>query len=126
MYYTSHETEYSSLSFDVSYFENTYGGRKWYLKRCFFKLLFLIVHIEGLKFWMHVSSIHVEGTVSQIFVSGPSFHFMSRNGQHYDYLFDYFFLKSIKKQQRTRTYIENMRHSSPNSNVFNTPEKFQT
>ena len=47
---------------------------------------FLIVHIstnsalDGLKFWMHVPNIHAEGTVSQSFALGPSFHFMSKNG----------------------------------------------
>ena len=40
MYYTSNERDYSSLSIDVSYFENTYGGRKWYLKRYFFNFYF--------------------------------------------------------------------------------------
>ena len=40
----------------------------------FFCLLFLIVLIsinfalDGLNFWMHVANIHVEGTVSQIFL----------------------------------------------------------
>ena len=39
-------------------------------KKRFFCLLFLIVHIstkfalDGLKFWMHVANIHVEGTMS--------------------------------------------------------------
>ena len=55
-------------------------------KKCFFCLLFLIVHIstnfalDGLKLWMHVANIHVEGTVSQIFDLGLSFCFMSKNG----------------------------------------------
>ena len=46
---------------------------------------------------MHVPNIHVEGTLSQIFVLGLSFHYMSKNGQLYDYLFEYFFLIFIKK-----------------------------
>ena len=46
MYYTSNERVYFSLSIDVSNFENKYGGRKWYLKRSFLLLLFLIVHIS--------------------------------------------------------------------------------
>ena len=97
MYYTSNERDYSSLSIDLSNFENTYGGGKWYLKRYYFLLLFLIVHIstnfvlDGLKFSVHVPNIHVEGTVSQIFVLDLSFHFMSKNGQLYNYLFEYFF-----------------------------------
>ena len=42
----------------------------------FLFLILLIVHIssnlalDGLKFWMHVANIHVEGTVSQIFYLG--------------------------------------------------------
>ena len=46
MYYTSNERDYSALSIDITNFENTYGGRKWYLKTCFFLLLFLIVDIS--------------------------------------------------------------------------------
>ena len=55
-------------------------------KKYLFTLLFLIVHIStnyalgGLKFSMHVTNIHVEGTVSQIFYLGLSFCFMSKNG----------------------------------------------
>ena len=33
MYYPSNERDFSSLSIDVSNFENTFGGRNWYLKR---------------------------------------------------------------------------------------------
>ena len=82
MYYTSNERDYFSLSIDVSNFENKYGGRKWYLKRSFLLLLFLIVHIstniviDDLKFWLHVPNLHFEGTMSQIFDLGLSFHFM--------------------------------------------------
>ena len=82
MYYASNERGYFSLSIDVSNFEKKYGGRKWYLKRSFLLLLFLIVYIstnivlDGLKFWLHVPNMHVEGTVSQIFYLGLSFHFM--------------------------------------------------
>ena len=55
-------------------------------KKVFFCLLFLNVHIStnlilgGLKLWVHVTNIHVEGMVSQIFVLYLSFHFMSKNG----------------------------------------------
>ena len=45
---------------------------------------------------MHVPNIHVEGIVSQIFVLGLTFYFMSKNGQLYDYLFEFFFLNFIK------------------------------
>ena len=64
----------------------------------------MIVHIsinfvlECLKFWMRVPNIHVEGTVSQIFVFGLSFNFMSKNGQLYDYLFKYFFQNFIRNE----------------------------
>ena len=63
----------------------------------------MIVHIlnfvlDGLKLWMHVPNIHVEGTVSQIFVLGLSFCFMSKNGQLYNYLFEYFFQNFIKNK----------------------------
>ena len=50
-----------------------------------FLLLFLIVHIStinalgGLIFSMLVSNIHVEGTVSQIYVLGITFYFMPKN-----------------------------------------------
>ena len=86
MHHISTEKEYSPLSIDIFDFESKYGGRKLYLKRLFYLLLFLIVHIstnsafEGPKFWIRVPKIHVEGTVSQIFVLGISFHFMSKNG----------------------------------------------
>ena len=33
MYYPSNGRDYSSLSIGVSDFENTYGGRKWYLNK---------------------------------------------------------------------------------------------
>ena len=55
-------------------------------KKQFFFLLFLIVHIstnfalDGLKFWIRVANIHVEGTMSQIFYLGLSFCLMSKNG----------------------------------------------
>ena len=98
-------------------------------KKVIFLLIFLIVHIstniglDGLKFWLHVPSIHVEGTVSQIFDLGLSSYFMSKNGQLFDYLSEYFFQNFIKK--RTRTCIKILRHSSLHSNVFNTSVKFQ-
>ena len=33
MYCTSNERDYSSLFIDVCNFENTNGGKEWYLKR---------------------------------------------------------------------------------------------
>ena len=61
--------------------------------------------------------------MSQIFDSGLSFHFMSKNGQLFDYSSEYFFQKIYKK--RTRTCINILRHSSLHSDVFNTSVKFQ-
>ena len=86
MHHTSNEREYFSLSIDVFNFENKYGSTKLYLKRWVFLLLFLIVHIstnvvlDGPICCMHVPYLYVEGTVSQNFVLGFSFHFMSKNG----------------------------------------------
>ena len=79
-------------------------------KKVFFLLLFLLVHIstnfvlDGLKFWTDVPNIYVEGTMSYIFVSGLSFHFMSKNRQLHDFFFDFLFSKYYKK--RTGTYIQ--------------------
>ena len=42
--------------------------------------------------------------MSQIFVSGLSFHFMSKNRQLHDFFFDFLFSKYYKK--RTGTYIQ--------------------
>ena len=92
MHHTSNEREYFSLSIDVFNFENKYGYTKLYLKRCFFLLLFLIVHIstnfvlDDPIFCRHAPYPYVEGTVSQIFVLGFSFHFMSKKGK-YSYIF---------------------------------------
>ena len=58
--------------------------RKWYLKKLFFYFFFLIVHIStntalgGLILSMLVSNIHVEGTVSQIFVLHNTFYFHAK------------------------------------------------
>ena len=85
MHYTSNERYYFSISIHVFYFENKCENRKQYLKTLFFHFYFSIVHIstnyafDGLRF-MHVTNIHVEGTVSQIFVLGLSFDLMSKNG----------------------------------------------
>ena len=56
MHHISTKREYFSLSIDVFDYENKYRGRKVYLKRLFFLLLFLVVHIstnfalDGLRF----------------------------------------------------------------------------
>ena len=86
MHYTSNEREYVPLSIHVFHFKNKYKNRKLYLKNLFFYFYFSIVHIstnyalDDLRFWMHVSNIYVEGTVSQIFVLSLSFDFMPQNG----------------------------------------------
>ena len=55
-------------------------------EKYFFYLYFLIVHIStinalgGLIFLMLVSNIHVERTVSEIFVLDITFYFMLKNG----------------------------------------------
>ena len=55
-------------------------------EKVLFLLLFFIVHIStinalgGLFLSMLVSNIHVEGTVSQIFVLGITLYFMPKNG----------------------------------------------
>ena len=55
-------------------------------EKVFFYFYFLVVHIStnnalgGLFFSMLVNNIHVEGTVSQIFVLGITFYFMPKNG----------------------------------------------
>ena len=36
--------------------------------------------------------------MSQIFYLGLSFHFMSKNGQHFDYLSEYFFQHFMKNE----------------------------
>ena len=55
-------------------------------EKVLFYFYFLIVHISTINalgylfFSMLVSNIHVEGTVSQIFVLGITFYFMPKNG----------------------------------------------
>ena len=72
MYYTSNERDYSSLSNGIFISENKHESKKTYTEMYFFDLNFSIVHIStnnvngSLKFGIHVSNIHVEGTVSQI------------------------------------------------------------
>ena len=86
MHYTSNERFYFRLSIYVFYFENKCENRKWYMKTIFFHFYFSIFHISvnyafnGPRLYMHVTNNHVEGTMSQIFVLGLSFDFMSKNG----------------------------------------------
>ena len=96
MYYTSNERDYSSLSIGGYNFENTYVGRKWYLKR-------------------YLPNIYVEGTMSQIFVSGLSFHFMSKNRQLHDFFFDFLFSKYFNFLSRIRhlTLLHNIMSTEP-------------
>ena len=66
--------------------ENEYERRKLYLKKLFFYFYFLIVNIStnnafgGLIFSMLVNNIHMERTVSQIFILGIIFYSMTKNG----------------------------------------------
>ena len=54
------------------------------MKTLYFYFYFSIVHIsinyalDGLRFYMHVSNIHVEGTISQIVLWGLSFDFVKK------------------------------------------------
>ena len=53
--------------------------------------------LDGLKFWIHVANIHVEGTMSQIFYLGLRFCFMSKNGELFPPFLNNLFLDFIKK-----------------------------
>ena len=72
-------------------------SRKWYLKKYCLYFYFLIVHIstnnalDGLVFSMLVSNIHVEGTVSQIFVLDIIFYFLPKTGNFMLFFFEYLF-----------------------------------
>ena len=74
MYYISNEREFLPLSNDVFNLESEYERRKMYMKKCFYYFYFLIVHfsiknvLRGLTFLILIDNIHVEGTVSPIFV----------------------------------------------------------
>ena len=63
--------------------------QKYNSKNLFFDQIFLNFHYSvtfayiDLKFCLLSLHIHSEGTVSQIFDLGLSFHFMSKNGKHF-------------------------------------------
>ena len=57
----------------------------------------MIDAMMGLKCRMHVPNIHVEGIVSQIFVLGHSFHFMTTKTAKCSYNFLIFFSKFYRK-----------------------------
>ena len=86
MYYTSNERDYFTLSTGIHNSEDRHESRKMYTEIYFFYLNFSVVHIStnnvpgSLKFCIQVGNMHVEGTVSQIFFSYPSFNFMTKNG----------------------------------------------
>ena len=73
-----------------------------YMERCFFYFYFSIVHISSnnvigsLNVCKHVSNIHVEGTVSQIFFPYHSF-FVKKRVTFY-FIFKYFFIHFMKKK----------------------------
>ena len=66
--------------------------------KVFFYFYFLIAHtstinvLDGLKFWVHISNISFEGTVSQILVLGLIFILCKKTG-----IFLYIFLNIIFK-----------------------------
>ena len=109
--------------------EDIYKCEQFYTKKLFFDKCFSIVHISlnvlltNLKFLIAGDDIYIEGNMSQNFVSSLTFYFMSKNGQLFKYIFEYFFLHFIKKTT-TRTHIKNVRHCSLNNNVKNTYTKF--
>ena len=76
MHYTSNERDYFSLSIHVFYLKNKCENRKWYQETLFFYFYFSNLYIstnyalDGLRFYMHVGTIHVKGTVSQILFWG--------------------------------------------------------
>ena len=57
-----------------------------YMKKNFYCFYYFIVRISinnvlrGLKFVMRIDHIHVEGTVSQVFVLSIILYFMTKNG----------------------------------------------
>ena len=75
-----------------------------YTEMYFFYLNFSIVHIStnnvigGLKFYIHVGDIHVEGTLSQIFVLLLSFYFYVKNRVTFYLFFQIFFINFIENQ----------------------------
>ena len=81
-YDTPKEREYFSLSSIRCDFEIGYKSEKQYDVNSFFHYYFSNVHISvnnefrNLKLGIHVASIYIEGTVSQIFALGSSFYFM--------------------------------------------------
>ena len=68
-----------------------------------------------LKVYQHVYNIHLEGTVSQNFEIGLSFFLCKKTGRFLLFFHNYFFRFHLKK---SRTYIENLRHSSLQMNVL--------
>ena len=105
MHYTSNERYYFYFSIHVFYFENKCENRKRYLKTLFFHFYFSIVHIstnyafDGLRIFMHVTNIHVEGTVSQIFVLGLVLILCQKTGNFLYIFVNIFFLHLIKNDQ---------------------------
>ena len=54
----------------------------------------LDIYIVNLKFSMSIIKVFFEGSVSQIFDLGPSFHFMEKNGELFVILFNTNFYNS--------------------------------
>ena len=81
------------------------------MEKYFFYFYFLIAHtstinvLDGLKFWVHISNISFEGTVSQILVLGLIFYFMQKNGYLSIHFFEYYFQNFIENEPRPTSKI---------------------
>ena len=77
VYYISLDNQKKEVLGNISYMKI---GTE--IENCFFNFYFLIQDISfdnmfpSLHFLTHLENIHLEGTVSQIFDTGPSFHLM--------------------------------------------------
>ena len=104
MHYTSNVREMFSLPTDIYRNENLMTFLNWYAK-CFFNFYILIIHSSiinnvlcNLKLCIHVHSIHVEVSVSQISDLGLSFHFMSKKTGNYLVFFSEYFFSIFPKK----------------------------
>ena len=84
--YTSNCGYYFSLSNEINYIGVTSDFMKLLILNLFFHFYFLNMDISldistlVIKFYTGALNILLEGTVSQIFYSGPGFYFMIQNG----------------------------------------------
>ena len=93
MFYASNERHHSSLSIDVFNSENRYKVLILFAKYHNFVIILSIVHIStnnvlnNPKCCVVVDYIHLEGNLSQNFLLGLGFYFMSKNGWISHYFF---------------------------------------